>query len=254
MAEASQWDRNYQEGRAVTHAVSTRSHLVRRRFELYRPIFAMAPGRELLEVGCAPGDWLVTFAQEFGLQPTGIDFAPAGCAAARDKLRAANIEGEVIEADFLEWEPGARRFDVIFFQGSLEHFPDPAEGLRRAVRAARPGAVILAQLPCLADWHVNGVINKLLDADGLADHYTRDLDQMEAAFVAAGLSDVQSKRFGTLQLILNHRPDAGRGFQLARGLEALIDRAAGEILNRTYSRLDLPFLSPHVLTWGVVAP
>ena len=44
---------------------------------------------------------------------------------------------------------------------------------------------------------------------------------------------MQSRRFGTLQLILNPRPDTGPGFQLARKLVALVDRVAGEILNRT---------------------
>jgi ubiquinone/menaquinone biosynthesis C-methylase UbiE len=252
MAEASQWDRNYQEGRHQRHAVSTRSHLVRRRFELYRPLFARAPGREMLEVGCAPGDWLVTFARELGVRPTGIDFAPAGCAVARDKLRDAGIDGEVIEADFLKWEPGERRFDLVFFQGSLEHFPDPAEGLRRAARASRPGAIILAQLPCFAPWHVNGILNQLLDQEGLADHYTRDLGAMEAAFHAAGLRSVESRRFGTLQLILNPRPEAGPAFRAVRWLVALADRAAGEFLNRTDARFDVPMLSPHILTWGVV--
>jgi ubiquinone/menaquinone biosynthesis C-methylase UbiE len=253
MAEANQWDRNYQEGRHARHAVSMRSHLVRRRFELYRPIFARAPGNQLLEVGCAPGDWLVTFAREFGLRPTGVDFAPAGCAVARERLRDAGIEGEVIEADFLKWEPGARRFDVVFFQGSLEHFPDPAEGLRRAARACRPGAVVCAQLPCLAPWHINGIINRVWDREGLADHYTRDLAAMEAAFRDAGLRDVESRRFGTLQLILNQRPDGSRAFRMARWLVALADRAAGEFLNRTDAHLDLAPLSPHILTWGFAA-
>jgi SAM-dependent methyltransferase len=251
MAEASQWDRNYQGERLANQSVTTRSHIVRRRFELYRPIFARAPGDSILEVGCAPGDWLVTFAEEFGLRPTGVDFAPSGCAAARDKLRAAHIEGEVFEADFLKWEPDSR-YDIIFFQGSLEHFPDAAEGLRRAVRAARPGGLVLAQLPCLAAWHVNGILNRVLDGENLADHYTRDLGQMERAFHGAGLTEVQSVRFGTVQLILAPRPSANRAFRLTRALVGLIDRAAGELLNRTDARLDLPFLSPHILTWGVV--
>ena len=189
MAEASHWDRNYQGAAVERHAVSEKSHLVRRRFgSLPARSSRRRPGRRCSKVGCAPGDWLVTFAREFGFHPTGIDFAPSGCAAAREKLAGAGIDGKVIEADILRWSPGDERFDVIFFQGSLEHFPDPAEGLGRGVSAARPGALILAQLPCLAPWHINGVINRLLDTDGLADHYTRDLDEMERAFRAAGIA------------------------------------------------------------------
>jgi SAM-dependent methyltransferase len=251
--DPTQWDKNYQGERVQEHSISTSFHLIRRRFELYRPIFAGAPGNDLLEVGCAPGDWLVTFASEFGFRPTGIDFAHAGCEAARAKLRAARIDGEVIEADFLKWDPGDRRYDVIFFQGSLEHFPDPAEGVRNAVRASKPGTIILAQLPCLAAWHVNGILNHLLDPEALADHYTRDVAAMEAAFHGAGLSEIQSVRFGTLQLILNDKPEPGPGFRIAHRIVSLIDRVAGEVLSRTDLRLDVPFLSPHLLTWGVVA-
>jgi ubiquinone/menaquinone biosynthesis C-methylase UbiE len=252
MPEASHWDRNYQVEKIHAQAISKRSHLVRRRLELYRAIFERAPGRELLEVGCAPGDWLVTFAREFGYHPTGIDFAPTGCAAVREKFRTEGIAGTVIEADFLQWEPGEPRFDVVFFQGSLEHFPDPAAGLRRAMRSARPGALVLAQLPCLAPWHINGMIHRLFDPEGLEDHFTRNIPEMEQAFRAAGLREVQSVRFGTLQLILNPRLNAGWAFSRARGAIALCDRLAAEVLNRTDAKLDLPFLSPHILTWGVV--
>lgn len=253
MATAEHWDHNYQGPGIARIGFSTSSHLIRRRFEIYRRLFSRAPGRDLLEVGCAPGDWLVTFAREFGLRPTGLDFAPSGCQAARDKVAAHGIEARVIEADYLKWSPGPQdRFDIVFFQGSLEHFPDAAAGLARVLPAMRPGALVAAQFPCLAPWHVNGWINGKFAPHELNDHHTRDLPQMESAFHSVGLTDVASERFGTLQLILSPQPEQPLPWQLFRGAIGFVDQVVTRVLDRTDLRVDLPFLSPQILTWGYV--
>jgi SAM-dependent methyltransferase len=250
IVQAAEWDRNYQGSGSKRHWITTASHLIRRRFELYRRVFPLAPGRDLLEVGCAPGDWLVTFAREFGLNPTGIDFASTGCELARQKLKEAGIEGKVIEGDFLVADLPREAFDILFFQGSLEHFRDPVEGLRKALGLIRPGGLVCAQIPCLARWHINGIINRILDSDGLADHYTRDLESMERAFTAAGLCNVESVQFGSFQLILNPRTSGSVSFRLARRIIATVDFAIGTFLNMTDLRSDWLPVSPHILTWG----
>jgi ubiquinone/menaquinone biosynthesis C-methylase UbiE len=250
MANASEWDQNYQGDAARELRLSKSSHLIRRRLELYRELFPQAPGKTLLEVGCAPGDWLVMFAREFGLQVTGLDFAPLGCERAREKLSYFGVDGRVIEADFLQWEPAGELFDMIFFQGSLEHFPDCQAGLERAKRALRPNGLILAQIPCFAPCHINTLLNRTLAPADLADHYTRDLAQMESAFRAAGLREVRSRRFGTFQLILNEQANPTPWFKVIRHGVALADRVGTTLLDRTDLRCDLSGISPHVLTWG----
>lgn len=89
----------------------------------------------LLDVSCGAGE-VVRLAQQRGLAATGIDISEVVARTARQNAPAPSH----ILAGAGETLPFASAsFDVITNIGSLEHFVDPASGVREMARVLRPG-------------------------------------------------------------------------------------------------------------------
>ncbi len=91
-----------------------------------------------LEVGCAPGRYLLYFAEQMGYTATGIDFAPLGCRLTEENLKKAGVQGSVIRGDFLTDPLPEESFDVVFSAGFIEHFTDPMPVLQRMKDLLKP--------------------------------------------------------------------------------------------------------------------
>lgn len=98
-------------------------------------------GAQILDVGCGGGHALTLLAARrpnLGLH--GIDLSAGQVARARARLgdRATIIEGSALQLPY-----PSNRFDFVFSQASIKHWPDPERGLGECVRVLRPGGVLL---------------------------------------------------------------------------------------------------------------
>jgi SAM-dependent methyltransferase len=110
---------------------------------------AVLPGRpcRLLDLGCGPGLYVHRLAAR-GHDCTGIDFAPASIAYAREQadhlgLRCRFLSGDIRQTDF------GNGFDLIMLTyGELNLFPRPEalELLRRCVSALAPQGQVLLEV------------------------------------------------------------------------------------------------------------
>ncbi len=89
--------------------------------------------KKFLEVGCAPGRYMIYFAEQFGYTVWGIDHSRIGCAITRKNLALARINGTVIQGDFLDHSLPLEqeRFNVVFSAGFIEHFSYPVPVISR---------------------------------------------------------------------------------------------------------------------------
>jgi SAM-dependent methyltransferase len=100
---------------------------------------------KMLEVGCGSGELLAYFAGK-GWETYGIDPSDAAVAAAARR-------GAEVHAGTLDDHPWTdTRFDVISFQHSLEHIPEPVEALEKARDLLAPGGRIVIEVPNWASW------------------------------------------------------------------------------------------------------
>jgi SAM-dependent methyltransferase len=96
----------------------------------------------LLDVSCGEGTFL-RFARRAGFRASGIDFS----AIALQKARGY-VPGIALALANAQQLPFAdHSFDIVTNIGSLEHYFDPAEGVREMARVLRPGGVALVLLP-----------------------------------------------------------------------------------------------------------
>jgi SAM-dependent methyltransferase len=121
----------------------------------------MSPGGSVtLEVGCATArdsDGLASH----GAVPVGLDYSPAALALAREATggRVLLVRGDALALPF---RTGS--IDLVFHQGVLEHFRDPAPLLSENLRVLRPGGILLVDVP--QTLHVYTVMKKILIALG----------------------------------------------------------------------------------------
>lgn len=104
----------------------------------------VAPGK-VLEVGCGAGELLAGLAAR-GWDTYGID--PSAAAVAAAARRGAAVHEGTLEDQ--PWPDGD--FDLIVFQHSLEHIPDPLDALARAERLLDRRGRIIVDVPNWATW------------------------------------------------------------------------------------------------------
>lgn len=85
---------------------------------------SLSPKKSLLEVGCAAGHAVAWFNAR-GWQALGIDIA-------HEMIEAGKAVGRpLVEADFLQYDFGNRKFELITHWATLEHLPQAESFLRR---------------------------------------------------------------------------------------------------------------------------
>jgi cyclopropane-fatty-acyl-phospholipid synthase len=91
----------------------------------------------LLDVGCGWGGFM-RYCAERGVRPTGITLSKDQLEYARQRIRDANLDGDVIYQDFFTYEP-TQRFDAISMMGVMEDLSDYGRVMSRISRWLEPG-------------------------------------------------------------------------------------------------------------------
>jgi ubiquinone/menaquinone biosynthesis C-methylase UbiE len=108
---------------------------------------SLAPGLDLLDVGCGPGNITIDLASRVSPGRTiGIDAAAAIVDAARasaDEQGATAVEFRVANVYDLPFDDGW--FDVVHAHQVLQHLADPVAALREMRRVCRPGGIVAAR-------------------------------------------------------------------------------------------------------------
>lgn len=102
-------------------------------------------GADVLEIGCAPGKWLLFYAERFGALPAGVEYTEFGASLTRRNLAEAGVEGEIVHGDFFTVDP--RTADLVLSLGFIEHFDDPVQAFSRHLAFVRPGGTLVIGVP-----------------------------------------------------------------------------------------------------------
>jgi SAM-dependent methyltransferase len=142
------------------------------------------PGHRLVEIGCAPGRWMVHGHERFGYQVCGIESSPGGAATTRHNLEATGTPGQVIEADFLTSELPWGTFDVVLSLGFVEHFTNPAPVVARHIDLLTDGGWLFLEVPNLRG--VNLALLRHLRSPLLEVHNLELMDRAAFRSLTAG--------------------------------------------------------------------
>jgi len=174
------------QGSLLRKLVGSKLYAYTRTYFLYQLFEAILPrylprdgGQRVLELGSAPGLFLLQFARTFGYQPFGVEYSEAGVTANRRVFAAFGIPPEnVIQADLFDasFQSTYRdAFDVVTSYSLIEHFADPADVVVRHVNLLKPGGHLIVLVPNLRG--ANHSLYKFFNAKDLASHNLEIMDR-----------------------------------------------------------------------------
>ena len=132
-----------------------RRHYRTRNYREYLKVIGRhAPGRRLLDVGCAHGFFLAT-AREQNYEVTGVEPSPGMADFAEKALGLRVVRGRLDEAAL-----GQEEWDVVSFTDSLEYVPDPVRALRTVAGHLSPRGILFLKVPNGAYFSVRHAIEK----------------------------------------------------------------------------------------------
>lgn len=107
--------------------------------------------KNVLEVGCAPGNYLVKLNRFFSLTPFGVEYAEKGYQETiqnfeRNKLPGSNI----FLMDFFSenfQKQNYERYDLVFSAGFIEHFSDPRSVILKQLDLTKKGGLLICLIP-----------------------------------------------------------------------------------------------------------
>jgi len=108
----------------------------RLRFRELKQLIDPLRHQKLLEIGSAYGFFLDEVRNEFA-SVQGIDITDAGVVHAREQLGL-----DVVQADFLSYDYGQRKFDVVCLWDTIEHLREPHLYLEKISKLTESGALL----------------------------------------------------------------------------------------------------------------
>lgn len=156
------------------------------------------PNDRVLEVGCAPGKYLLWCAVIGQADVSGIEYAPKSHQQTVDLFRQMDVPADLRREDFFASTFYPASFDMIYSLGLVEHFTGEKlrEVVRRHVDLLKPGGTALIVVPNFSGWY--GMLSKWIDR---AIYETHNINMMNVeamlALAPAGTT-ANAYRYGCL--------------------------------------------------------
>ena len=125
--------------------------------------------KSILEIGCAPGKWLVFFNKQFGYFPSGIDYSSVGVERTEENFRLNRINGSIRSADIFQIEP-ENKYDIVISLGFIEHFEKPIDVVKKHIEFLKDDGLLILGVPNFRG--LNYYIQKYADKHILDKHNT----------------------------------------------------------------------------------
>lgn len=150
------------------------------------------PSLKLLEIGCAPGRWLVWFRKNLGYQVAGCDNSPRGIDITRKNLESNGMKTELYAEDLQRGSLPREAFDIVLSLGVIEHFKDPMEIVMRHLELLKPGGTLVLEVPNMAG-RINHWLLRKSRMNELLTHHNLDVMRQDFFLNVAEKFNLQIK-------------------------------------------------------------
>jgi SAM-dependent methyltransferase len=143
LAGRDHWDKR--EGGAKPRLPSKLNAAVGDLLALLDPL--VTPGSRVLEVGCAPGKFLLWCALAKQAHACGVEYAENSHNATVQLFTQANTPADIRNEDFMQTSFAPGSFDTVYSFGVVEHFDDPRPMVKKHYEMLRPGGTAIITVP-----------------------------------------------------------------------------------------------------------
>ena len=104
-----------------------------------------------LEIGCAPGNYLVKFKKTFKIDAFGVEYEKEGYLKTIQNVSQYGIpEKNIVLADFFDsnfLQSNYEKFNIVFSAGFIEHFQDPKEIIKKQASLLAKNGLLICIIP-----------------------------------------------------------------------------------------------------------
>ena len=158
--------------------------------------------KSLFEVGCAPGRFLIHFANEFNYAVSGIEFSRGGHLKTLDNLSLSGVQANIMRGDFMKVDLRGHHYDVVFSAGFIEHFLKPHQVVEKKLSLLKPGGELLTTVPNFAG--LFGMVRKIMDRDLYDRHVILTLNTLRQRIASVAPRAGPAFRMGSSQSGCGH--------------------------------------------------
>ena len=101
----------------------------------------------MLEIGGAPGQYLVYLHKQFGYKVSCLDYSETGCEKTRENFKLLDIPVNVYHKDIFSDLSELPLYDVVFSMGLIEHFEDVKVIVNNHLKLLKPGGILILGMP-----------------------------------------------------------------------------------------------------------
>ena len=142
-------------------------------FDKYLPV---NENYHALEIGGAPGRYLMYFVKNFKYHAHSLDYSKIGNEQTEKYFATAGIPIKVYERDLFLDNTDLPKFDVVFSLGLIEHFENPELVVSKHVELLKPGGILLLGAP-----NFSGIYHLFLKILAPSHDKTHNLKTMDIA-------------------------------------------------------------------------
>jgi len=150
--------------------------------------FIMPNFKNILEVGCAPGNYLIKASKRLNLTPFGVEYTSKGKSLTEVNLNNAGIRGfEIFHSDVFDskfQDEKSNSFDVVFSNGFVEHFKNFKLTIKSHSNLVKDEGLLVISIPNLK--YLNSLFNSqevrdicnedCMDLDFIRNNLPNDLE------------------------------------------------------------------------------
>ena len=181
---------------SIAASEPARRYFQMRKMREARCLGGFEPGQQLVEVGCAAGQYTVRLSTEMGFRMTGVDISPRSIEIARELAVSLDLGDEItyFQGDFerLACLDDDSHDGLVSFS-CIRYVPDPLAALCQARRVVKPGGRVVVDFPNrFCPWFkylkTRFGVNVHFEDHHFSAHEVRNM------FIEAGLESVQSTK------------------------------------------------------------
>jgi SAM-dependent methyltransferase len=192
LAGKEHWDKR--EGGAKPRLPSKLNVTVDDLLGLLEPL--VFPGSRVLEVGCAPGKFLLWCALAKQARACGVEYAESSHRMTAQLFTDADAPADIRKEDFMQttFEPGS--FDMVYSFGVIEHFTDPGPMVKKHFEMLRPGGTAIITVPHFGAGY--GWLCRRMDREAYDIHNISIMSERAMLALAPAGADASAFRFGRI--------------------------------------------------------
>ena len=170
-------------------------------------------GTKLLEIGSAPGEFLIKLNKRFNYIPYGIEYTKNGAKLNQHLFKNNNLPPKnIIYGDFFDTQiknSYVEYFDIVLSRGLIEHFTDLPAVIDNHLAYLKPGGVLVVTIPNLSG--INYYLCKFFNKEILAKHNLKIMHPkaFNELFIRPDLQQKYCGLFGCFSFSLFNTPPEG---------------------------------------------